>query len=91
VTARRVATLAVAAAALFALKRHYSTATVEDLRWILWPTSHLAGLATGTEFEFQAGEGYLSRERLFLIEKSCAGVNFMIAALGMVAFGLSHD
>jgi exosortase K len=32
----------------------------------------------------ESGAGYLSRERLFLIEKSCAGVNFMIAAFGML-------
>ena len=33
----------------------------------------------------------MSRERLFLIEKSCAGLNFMIAALGMTGFALSRD
>jgi exosortase K len=39
---------------------------------------------TGTTFVPSPGEGYLSHERLFLIEKSCAGVNFMIAAFGML-------
>jgi exosortase K len=38
----------------------------------------------------QPGEGYFSRERLFLIEKSCAGVNFMIAAFAMLVVGLFH-
>jgi exosortase K len=38
----------------------------------------------------QTGEGYLSRERLFLIEKSCAGVNFLIAAFGMLMFAEFH-
>jgi exosortase K len=37
-----------------------------------------------------SGEGYFSRERLFLIEKSCAGINFMIAAFAMVAVALLH-
>lgn len=87
---RRAALLAVIAVAMFALKRHYSTAAVEDLRWILWPTSTLVGLASGADFDFEAGEGYLSRERFFLIEKSCAGVNFMIAAVGLAGFGLSR-
>jgi exosortase K len=90
VSRRRAALLAVIAVAMFALKRHYSTAAVEDLRWILWPTSTLVGLASGADFDFEAGEGYLSRERFFLIEKSCAGVNFMIAALGLVGFSLSR-
>jgi exosortase K len=91
VNAKRAAVLAVIATAMFALKRHYSTAPVEDLRWILWPTSAMVGTLNGSTFEFEQGGGYLSRERLFLIEKSCAGVNFMIAALGMVGFGLSRN
>jgi exosortase K len=45
---------------------------------------------TGTAFAVAPGEGYVSRERLFLIEKSCAGINFMIAAFGMVTFALFH-
>src|SRR5262249_39827813 len=51
-------------------------------------TASLAGAATGTRFEMEPGAGYMSRERLFLIEKSCAGVNFMIAAFAMSAYVL---
>jgi exosortase K len=82
----------VVAAALIAwgLKRHYADARADELWWILTPTARLAGVMTGTAFEWQAGEGYLSRERLFLIEKSCAGVNFFIAAFGMLTFALFH-
>jgi exosortase K len=36
------------------------------------------------------GEGYFSPERLFLIEKSCAGINFVIAAFGMLTFARLH-
>jgi exosortase K len=68
------------------LKRHYAEATADQLTWILMPTARLAGVMTQTTFEMQMGEGYLSRERLFLIEKSCAGVNFAIAAFGMLVF-----
>jgi len=84
--------LVVVGAALIAwgLKRHYADARVEELWWILTPTARLTGVMTGTAFEWQAGEGYLSRERLFLIEKSCAGVNFFIAAFGMLTFALLH-
>jgi exosortase K len=79
----RAAVLAVIALALWGLKRHYADAEVEDLRWIRWPTGRLVALATGSSFEFEGGAGYICRRHLFLIEKSCAGVNFMIAALGM--------
>jgi exosortase K len=87
------AQLAVAAAAMLialALKQHYSDARADDLLWVLTPTAQLAGAMTGSPFTLQPGEGYLSRERLFLIEKSCAGVNFMIAAFGMLVFTLFH-
>lgn len=87
------ARLAAAPAALliaWALKQHYSDARADDLLWILTPTAQLAGAMTGSAFTLQPGEGYLSRERLFLIEKSCAGVNFMLAAFGMLVFTLFH-
>src|SRR5512145_1370853 len=74
----------------WALKRHYAGARAEDLFWILAPTAQFAGVITDTAFTWQHGEGYLSRERLFLIEKSCAGVNFMLAAFGMLVFTLFH-
>ena len=85
--------LAAAVAALFiawSLKQHYSQARADDLRWILTPTTQLVGAMTGSPFTLQPGEGYLSHERLFLIEKSCAGVNFMVAAFGMLVFTLFH-
>src|SRR5688572_1722826 len=87
------AKLAAAAAALliaWALKQHYSDARADDLLWVLTPTAELAGAITGSPFVLQPGEGYLSRERLFLIEKSCAGVNFILAAFGMLVFTLFH-
>jgi exosortase K len=85
--------LAVSVAAIliaWALKRHYADARADDLWWILTPTARLAGVITATPFEMQPGEGYLSRDRLFLIEKSCAGVNFIVAAFGMLMFALFH-
>ena len=74
--------------AIWAMKRYYSRAGADDLWWILSPTARVAGAATGTTFAREPGEGYFSKERLFLIEKSCAGINFMIAAFGMLTFTL---
>ena len=82
--------LAAAALAAWGLKRHYAAAAPDDLLWILSPTAWLVSSLTGAAFVFQAGEGYLSREHLFLIEKSCAGINFMIAAFGMLVWMLLH-
>jgi exosortase K len=84
----KILVLGVTALVAWGLKRHYAEARVDDLRWILSPTAGLVGASTGTPFVMQPGEGYFSRERLFLIEKSCAGVNFMIAAVAMLVFTL---
>ena len=84
--------IVIAAAVLIAwgVKHHYSGAAVEDLRWILRPTAGLVSVVTGERFTWQAGEGYVSRNRLFLIEKSCAGINFMVAAFGMLVIAFAH-
>ena len=86
----RVLLLAVAVLVAWSLKQHYADARADDLRWILSPTARVVGATTGAIFVMQPGEGYFSQERLFLIEKSCAGVNFMIAAWVMMVVALVH-
>ena len=73
---------------IWSMKRYYAGASADDLWWILSPTARLVGVMTGARFALAPGEGYFSREHLFLIEKSCAGINFMIAAFGMLTFAL---
>jgi exosortase K len=84
----RLGVLAVVALVVWGLKRHYADARADELWWILQPTARLVGVVSGATFTVAPGEGYIAHERLFLIEKSCAGVNFMIAAFGMVVFAL---
>jgi len=86
----KLCVLAAAVLIAFGMKRHYTTARADDLRWILSPTAQLVGAMTGTTFTWQPREGYFSRDRLFLIEKSCAGINFMVAAFGMLMLALLH-
>jgi exosortase K len=86
----KLCVLIVVVLAIWGMKRYYADARADDLWWILSPTARLAGIMTGTGFAVTPGEGYFSPERLFLIEKSCAGINFMIAAFGMVTFALLH-
>ena len=86
----KACTLTVAVLVAWALKRHYAGARADDLWWILAPTAELVGIITRVPFTWQPGEGYFSREQLFLIEKSCAGINFMIAAFAMLVFTVFH-
>ena len=86
----RLAFVTIAIVVAWGLKRHYADARPDDLTWILGPTARLVSATTGETFVMQSGEGYFSRERLFLIEKSCAGVNFMIAAFAMLVVALFH-
>lgn len=80
----RFCVLALMVLLVWAVKRHYADARADDLRWILSPTTQAVSVMTGTTFAWQPGEGYFSGDRLFLIEKSCAGINYMAAAFGML-------
>ena len=86
----KLCVLVVVALVAYGLKRHYADAGTDALSWILTPTAHVVALVTGVSFAAVPGEGYFSAERMFLIEKACAGVNFMIAAFVMVAFTLLY-
>ena len=69
----------------FALKQYYSTASANQLRWILAPTRACVELVSGASFEFESNAGYISSDRSFLIANSCAGVNFLITAFLMLS------
>jgi exosortase K len=86
----RLAWVALALVLAGLLKRHYSSATAEDLRWILAPTTALTQLALGADFVFRPGEGYLSRELSILISPACAGVNFFIVAFLSLTLGFGR-
>lgn len=86
----KLCVLAVTALAIWGMKRHYADARVDDLWWILTPTTRVVGAMTGTAFVAVPSEGHVSHERLFVIEKSCAGINFLAAAFGMLVFALLH-
>lgn len=86
----KLCVLAVTALVILGLKRHYADARSDDLWWMLTPTAQLVGVVTGTSFVRVPSEGYFSHERLFLIEKSCAGINFGVAAFGMLVLALFH-
>ena len=68
-----------------ALKFYYSTATADELRWILGPTTALVELLSGRHFNFESHAGYMSSDHTFVIAVPCAGVNFLITAFLMLA------
>jgi exosortase K len=82
--ARAVRIVFVAAVAL-CLKHHYSASSPEGLRWILSPTRFVVAAVCGTGFHWESGEGYVSANRMTVIAKGCAGVNFMILAFVLLA------
>jgi exosortase K len=67
------------------LKLYYSTASPNQLRWILAPTTVLVELVSDRSFEFESYAGYISNDRTFLIAASCAGVNFLITSFLMLS------
>lgn len=79
------AQLAIVALCALALKQYYSTATANELRWILAPTTLLVELLSGRSFEFESYTGYMSSDHTFVIAVPCAGVNFLITAFLMLA------
>jgi len=67
-----------------ALKLHYATASADQLRWILGPTTALVELLSGSSFQFESYAGYMSSDHRLLVAASCAGVNFMLTAFLML-------
>lgn len=84
---KRNAQLAAVALCAAAAKLYYSTTSVNELRWILAPTTALVELVGGTRFEFESHAGYVSGDRTFVIAASCAGVNFLITSFLMLSLG----
>ena len=69
----------------FGLKSYYSTATPDQLRWILGPTTTLVELLSGRTFEFESYTGYMSSDHTFVIAAPCAGLNFLLTAFLMLS------
>ena len=81
----RLGQLVVILGGALSLKFYYSTASVNQLRWILTPTTLLVEFVTGRTFAFESHAGYMSSDHTFLIAASCAGVNFLITAFLMIS------
>jgi exosortase K len=81
----RIAQLGAVLLCAAAIKLYYSTASVNDLFWILAPTTTLVEFVTRESFTFESYAGYMSSDHSFLIAASCSGVNFFITAFLMLS------
>ena len=85
--AKRIAQIVAVLLCATGLKFFYSTTSVNQLRWILAPTTALVELISGQNFQFESYAGYINSDHSFLIAASCAGVNFLITAFLMLSLG----
>lgn len=60
------------------LKVGYTQTNSDDLLFLLSPTDKLISLFTSSTSDYIRGSGYFYSEFNILIEKSCAGFNFLI-------------
>jgi exosortase K len=72
--------------AAFALKWWYRSATVDELAFVLLPTTTIVGLLANEAWTFIAGEGFLFPGSGILIDRSCSGVNFLVITAATFAF-----
>ena len=82
---KRIAQLVAVLLCAGVVKLYYSTASVNQLRWILAPTSTIVELVSSSRFEFESYAGYINSDRSFVIAASCAGVNFLITSFLMLS------
>ncbi len=70
----------------YAVKRFYSSASVDALQWLLAPVAATGGWVTGRPFDLEPGVGYVNTTLLFAIVPACAGLNFGIVAFLSIAW-----
>lgn len=83
----RIAAAVVALAVVVVGKQYYRDASASDLRWILAPTAQLVSWLTGHDFVYEAGQGWMNTDVMFVIAPACAGVNFALAAFLALTLG----
>lgn len=71
-----------------AVKWHYSTASADELAWILRPTVAIVSAVTGIPFAHEASVGWMNMPLRYSIVPACAGVNFWLVAFLSITFAL---
>jgi exosortase K len=86
VRAARLLAAVIALLIMLSLKHHYSSATADQLNWILAPTAGLLAWLTPAHPVYEYGVGYVDFVRGIIVAPACAGINFMIMTFGLGAF-----
>jgi exosortase K len=75
---------------IYGLKLYYSTASVNDLDWILAPTAWWTQILSGNTFEKVSNIGYLNNANEFIIVSSCSGMNFLMILFSTLLYSFIH-
>jgi exosortase K len=86
VGAARLLAAVIALLIMLTLKQYYSSATADQLNWILAPTAGLLAWLTSAHPVYEYGVGYVDFARGIIVAPVCAGTNFMIMTFGLGAF-----
>lgn len=73
----------------YGAKRFYSSASVDELGFVLAPTAKLVEAWFGLPFTFEHGIGYTNLELAVAVTKACSGVNFLIIAFVSLVLGFT--
>jgi exosortase K len=79
-----------AGAVMFGLKSHYSTASADQLRWMLDPVAWLVRHGDGQAYAWEAGIGFVRWDRRITIAPACAGVNYLVMVFGLTVAAFLH-
>jgi exosortase K len=83
----RIAAVVAALTVVVVGKQFYRDASANDLRFILAPTAQLVSWITGHDFVYEAGQGWMNTDVMFVIAPACAGVNLALAAFLALTLG----
>ncbi|MFZ1983793.1 MAG: exosortase K, partial [Desulfatitalea sp.] len=79
-----------AGAVMFGLKSHYSTASADQLRWMLDPVAWIVRHVDGQAYAWEVGVGFVRWDRRITIAPACAGVNYLIMVFGLTVAAFLH-
>lgn len=75
---------------MFILKKYYNSASADQLQWILKPVAWLVSAFETLPYKWISDVGYVRADRAITIAPACAGVNFLIMAIGLPVVAFLH-
>jgi exosortase K len=66
---------------VYAIKRWYSHASVDDMQWMLRPLAGLLDVLLPGRFELQASGEWIHHDWKIILVKGCSGINFFLMSL----------